>query len=301
MGREIKRVPANFDWPLNQTWKGYLNPYRAFPCRACQRANRLTGDAYGDGRSPAAREIADTFYDLDNHRGGPNGRSERAWADKLTQEEVNLLVDEHRLYDFGGWKRVRDDDGKFVEWERVLNDDGTPYYPTAAEVNAWERGRGMGHDGINRSILIDHRLKKAGLVGDLAVCSVCEGEGCLWFSEEIKQQAENFGNSMDPTIGEIWTEPPTGEWWQVWETVSEGSPVSPPFATPEELIDYLVEGGDAWTRDRQATGRASWDRPPSREAATRFVLGTGWVPSVVVQHNPDGTVERKAGIGICEE
>lgn len=35
-------------------------------------------------------------------------------------------------------------------------------------------------------------------------------------------------------------------WFQVYETVSEGTPVTPPFATKEELVDYLVEHGDFW-------------------------------------------------------
>jgi len=68
------------------------------------------------------------------------------------------------------------------------------------------------------------------------------------------------------------TEEPT--WYQVYETVSEGTPVSPPFATKEELIDYLVEYGDFWDQKRGHGGR-------SREAATAFV-NSGWVPSMVV-------------------
>ena len=27
MGSKIRRVPLNFDWPLNKVWKGYMNPY----------------------------------------------------------------------------------------------------------------------------------------------------------------------------------------------------------------------------------------------------------------------------------
>lgn len=45
---------------------------------------------------------------------------------------------------------------------------------------------------------------------------------------------------------ESWTEfgpPPDGEGYQVWETVSEGSPISPVFKTPEELATYMSEKG----------------------------------------------------------
>ena len=63
-------------------------------------------------------------------------------------------------------------------------------------------------------------------------------------------------------------------WYQVWENVTEGTPISPAFATREELIEYLVEGGDDWDRAR---GRRGYPR----EAATAFV-NAGWAPSFVV-------------------
>ena len=76
-------------------------------------------------------------------------------------------------------------------------------------------------------------------------------------------------------------------WYQVYETVTEGTPVSPPFATEEELIDYLVENGDFWDQRRG-------DPPPSREAATSFVK-LGFVPSMMISH--EGV---KTGINIAE-
>ena len=72
-------------------------------------------------------------------------------------------------------------------------------------------------------------------------------------------------------------------WWQVYETVSEGSPVSPPFATQQELVDYLVEHGDFWDQKRRQEGRSRIDCAPwSKESATAFVFGSGWAPSLVV-------------------
>lgn len=73
-------------------------------------------------------------------------------------------------------------------------------------------------------------------------------------------------------------------WYQVWETVSEGTPVSPPFATREELIEYLVANGDYWDQLRRKvkyTGCIDC-QPWSRKAAESFVNGTGWAPSVVI-------------------
>lgn len=66
-------------------------------------------------------------------------------------------------------------------------------------------------------------------------------------------------------------------WYQVYETVSEGTPVSPPFATQDELVDYLVANGDFWDQKR---GDAPWDRA----SAEKFVKCSGWAPSMVIDN-----------------
>lgn len=75
-------------------------------------------------------------------------------------------------------------------------------------------------------------------------------------------------------------------WWQVYETVSEGTPVSPAFETPNELIEYLVENGDFWDQKRRIEGRSRLNCDPwSREAAEKFVKSTGWAPTGVISNN----------------
>ena len=54
----------------------------------------------------------------------------------------------------------------------------------------------------------------------------------------------------------------------VYETVSEGTPVTPAFATPEELVEHLATKGSAWDDGRP------WDR----HSAEQFVKA-GWAPS----------------------
>lgn len=83
-------------------------------------------------------------------------------------------------------------------------------------------------------------------------------------------------------------------WLQVYETVSEGTPVTPPFATPEELIDYLVAHGDFWDQRRckEPDWATLWGGTPGvsgwkRENAERFVKA-GWAPSMVVKSSPGG-------------
>ena len=75
-------------------------------------------------------------------------------------------------------------------------------------------------------------------------------------------------------------------WYQVYETVSEGTPVTPAFETREELVEYLVENGDFWDQKRRTAGprggfQMSCD-PWSRKSAEAFVMGSGWAPSMVV-------------------
>lgn len=53
MGRELKRVPLDFDWPIDKTWKGFLNPYPyANQCEACN----------GKGYSPRASIFYHQWY-----------------------------------------------------------------------------------------------------------------------------------------------------------------------------------------------------------------------------------------------
>ena len=69
-------------------------------------------------------------------------------------------------------------------------------------------------------------------------------------------------------------------WFQVWETVSEGTPVTPPFATKDELVAYLVANGDEWDQSRDDGG---W----SRANAESFV-GSGYAPSMIVIQSEAG-------------
>jgi hypothetical protein len=57
--------------------------------------------------------------------------------------------------------------------------------------------------------------------------------------------------------------------YQMYETVSEGTPVSPVFATPGKLEAWLVEQGH------------------SQHAAHAFVEG-GWAPSMTIRITPAG-------------
>lgn len=232
MGREVKRVALDFDWPENLPWKGYMSPYKGQEC-VCK----------GTGMNPETAALGEAFYALNERHG--HGR----WCNSITQDEVQALVDADRLYDFTS---------HFVPGKGWQPND-PPTMPSAEQVNEWNQ-RGFGHDAINRWILIETRAKRLGIYGK---CKWCDGEGSLWPSDEYRKLSDEWER----------IDPPVGEGWQVWETVSEGSPITPVFATREALVDHLVEGGDGWDRKR---GEAGW----SRDNAESFV-GDGWAPSLI--------------------
>lgn len=155
MGRQIKRVPLDFAWPLNKVWEGFQN-------RLSEGYSRTCATCGGSGESPEAKRL---------------------------------------------------------------------------------------HDSINCWVCVRAKCERMGLP---ATCAVCGGEGGYWSSEERK------------ALYEAWTptEPPVGEGWQLWETVSDGSPISPVFATSEVFSAYLA--GEGYSA-----------------AAIEGFIESGWAPSMV--------------------
>ena len=77
--------------------------------------------------------------------------------------------------------------------------------------------------------------------------------------EELKNLSAHFGRLIGKP--QSWPDcripPPTGEGWQLWENVTEGSAVSPVFATAEELAEWLSTPGND-TSITQGTTRERW-------------------------------------------
>lgn len=236
MGREVKRVPLSFDWPLGEAWDGYLMPKRLGEkkCETCDgggyspEAERLKNRWYGyvpfdpaeTGSTPFTVEAPEVRAFAERNVGNsPDfyGTGEaailreakrladlwnRSWSHHLHQRDVDVLLAEGRLREFAGQS------------------------PTAAEVNLWSLG-GFGHDSINQWIVVRAECERLGVA---ETCAACGGHGSV--ERWPGQRAE----------AEAWEriEPPTGEGWQMWETTSEGSPSSPVFETPEGLADYCA-------------------------------------------------------------
>jgi hypothetical protein len=285
MGREVKRVTLDFDWPLNKVWEGLLNPYHRLcsQCECCKgtgyspQAKRFQDEWYGNapfdpmdyGARPLTVDhpavVARTERNVDS---SPDfyfvktlgreqaiakearrlfGHWRQQWSHHLIQADVDALVAGGRLYDFTH---------RFIP--------GTGWQPikpvpvvTADAVNEWSL-QGMGHDSINCWVCVKARCEREGYPVE---CRGCHGAGELWPSQAAKDLYENWKK----------IEPPAGDGWQMWETTSEGSPISPVFPTAEELA--------RWLSDSNASAFGS------DGASYEQWLGmckSGWAPSAVM-------------------
>lgn len=250
MGRTVKRVALDFSWPLDKVWSGYLNPHRdeRDPCPHCG----------GRGDSPQVRRLHALWYGhapfKPEDRGSvpwtPEDAATRRWAERQCRQspefygtgEEAILRESIRIC--GHWNNawshhLNDDDvqalldaGRLVEFTHTWTpEDGwqpRPDFvkPTARQVNEWSL-MGMGHDSINASVVI---CAEAERLGHKTACEHCDGEGEVWHNEEARARYEAWKRQ----------EPPAGEGFQMWETITEGSPISPVFETEEALAKWLV-------------------------------------------------------------
>ena len=146
----------------NELVHGYFFLSRASrECEACE----------GCGYNPATKQIADDWYDF--------AGTGRKWCAQITQDEVEALVKEGRLVDLVGYNTHLDKERNvWVRWvDGKKQDAEAPAMPTAAQVNARERGRGLGHDAINRCICIRQRAERLGVYG---MCETCDGDGYVY-------------------------------------------------------------------------------------------------------------------------
>jgi len=279
MGREIKRVPLDFDWPIDKVWQGFLSPdsldgEKCTPCDgtgSSDHARFLQARWYGDvpfdpsetgstaftADTPAVRAFAERNVARSPQYYGTSvfalGREAQRladlfnsqWSHHLAQEDVDALIEGNRLHDFTHtWAKG---DG----WQPK---DPKPVV-TAAEVNTWSLS-GFGHDAINCWVVTRAACERS---GQSDRCDRCEGHGSTERYPGQRAEAEAWES----------TEPPTGDGWQLWSTTTEGHPMSPVFETGEALAWWMSQNDCSFARSR-----------PTYEAALKFV-GDGWAPSMV--------------------
>lgn len=260
MSREVRRVPLDFDWPLNKVWQGYLTPERLHgqPCPDCKngyspRAEELfdlwygyrpfdpvsTGSTPLRCDTPAVREFAERNVTRSPEFYGTGEAAivreaqrlanlwNGAWSHHITQDDVDALVAAGRLMDFTHtWSPE-------TRWQKIE----PPVTPTVEQVNEWSL-RGFGHDSLNASIVIRARCGREG-VHD--TCPRCDGHASIETYPGQRADAEAWEPSN----------PPEGEGWQLWETVSEGSPITPVFASTDALARHMTDRlGFTWSAAR---------------------------------------------------
>lgn len=220
MGREVRRVPLDFDWPLNKVWDGFVNPHYK-KCPDCENGTTTGRDRLYD----LVRLLMCSGTDAINGQCHP-------YFGSLTD---NLLYSHYKIPSMD-----------------------------LAELTGGLAGRSQdrpfGHDACDEYKVMDKIIKAAGLDPKTwGICPTCKGE------------------SMDPAVKEeyeAWkpTPIPEGPGWQMWETTSEGSPISPVFDTPEKLARWLADTG-AKTFGPMTTDYETW---------LKMIKGPGWAPSATM-------------------
>lgn len=255
MSREIKRVPLSFDWPLQKVWRGYVNPYLDMcnDCAACE----------GSGYSPDAKALKDKWYGYVDFQPSETGSTEFTWQTPEVKALAERNIRQNPEYYGHGDVAVKREAKRLADhfnrrWSHHLDQDdvdalfakkrihGCKQSPKASELNAAYL-QGFGHDAINAWICIRSKCKRMGLT---VPCAACNGTGSQWESQHAKFLAENWTPDAVPE----------GDGWQLWETVSDGKPVSPVFETEQEFKTYLI--GEGY----------------SESAAAGFIK-QGWCPS----------------------
>lgn len=243
MGRDVKRVPLNFDWPLHKVWQGFLMPdsLRGERCPAC----------CGHGDSPAAQWLLKLCYQIKmlagDVRDQEQGKPMHPWLTSNPHPPIEwnpLAPGEERPF---------------------VSDDYTVIRPTEDIITLFaalsgkrpEQIGGLGGGNIEYDLW--KAIVNASGLEHWGSCENCFGYGALETYPGQRGEAEAWES----------TEPPKGEGWQLWETVSEGSPISPVFETAEGLAQWLTTPDACW---------GAMDRPMTIEQARGFV-SVGWAPT----------------------
>lgn len=140
----------------------------------------------------------------------------------------------------------------------------------------WDHPKVDRHGRLDYQPMYDRTFAQAATEWKAGFAAWERGERSPYMSAEYRDNEfweYEGGPPEDRAFYRIWKDE-DATWFQLWETVSEGTPVSPPFATKQELADYLAENGDFWDQKRGAGG---W----GKKSASAFVEA-GSAPSMMM-------------------
>lgn len=208
MSREIRRVPMNHGLvEIGKTWTGYFMPEKL--------------------RAPQCPGIADGVCD--------NGATyAAAWV--MAMARLLLQLDDDLTAQARG-------NAMHPYFKGMLgyglgpgvDGVGRPS-PDIREFGTGLAGRAsgfIGHDAIDSWTAYRKLTEAAGLPEGWGQCPICKGRAVV--EAYPGQEAE----------AEAWEPPtfPVGDAWQLWQTTTEGGPVSPTYENPEGLAEWMRENG----------------------------------------------------------
>lgn len=251
MGRTLRRVPVDFQWPLNKVWKGFINPHFK-PCpgenetcfggytaagkwldSVCRFIALLAEQAEMAPRAEQmkARGITYPHPYLENFEQAPHTELPRAIYAELS--DVQDRTERHNAF----LKAYKKHPSKLLPLTTELQ--------TLIEALSGEKAEGM--LGSNISYALFKRLLEFAKVDHdtWGICPICKG------------------HAKDPSIYEAYEnwkaeDPPTGEGFQLWETTSEGSPISPVFDNLDALCAWCED--NATTMGSAKTSKENWKK-----------------------------------------
>lgn len=244
MGRELKRVPLDFDWPLKKIWEGFLNPYYKYHlnCPDCEVS----------GYAPWAKQLQDEWYGYHKEDWvwvvpGERRYNKAALKYNFTEKDLLPMMKGGAFRDLLGWTIYDEDTDTWWEWQgegdyRKKVTVPQPELPSLKEAIDF-----MIHAPITGSAGL-HGLIEGRANGRGWECPTCKGKGQVWLKEEYEAMADAWEE----------TPIPEGEGYQLWETTSEGSPVSPVFETLDDLCAWC--GDNATTFGSTKVSKEEWKK-----------------------------------------
>lgn len=272
MSREVRRIALDFNAPVGQVWEGYLNPYRDRACKCpCVAEGR-------NGLSPRAHELTERWWGYSRFTPEMNGSTpvghqhphigmlakrnllQSPQHFNLSQEEVQAFFDAagdpetatcdvSAEYMFEASRLARHYNSY---WQYHLNEtdiDILVKRPGALDNTHHRDADGNWVENVppvrptveELQLLMMNNLSNSKIEGHL-IKGICEHEGVRYLCDICEGDTEIWPSHADRQLYHEWEtpQPPSGDGYQLWSTVTEGTPNSPVFETPEELADFLV-------------------------------------------------------------
>lgn len=235
MSREIKRVPLTFDWPIDKTWEGYESPtsLEGERCEPCNASGQTHFGWWLQNFSYVMGMLADDVHHQEQ------GKPMHPWLIEFPRH--------HGHFEYPVKGDPQSGYGTFV-----IDRPGPDAVEFFTRLIATEADKDS-YAGKEPHYAVVRKLLE--ITGMDVTCPDCNGRGSTEKYPGQRAEAEAWEAS----------EPPEGDGWQLWQTVSDGAPMSPVFATADELAGWMSDParGSDWV--------------PAATAAQ--FIAAGWAPS----------------------